>query len=437
MAIPKDQLEKLIEALIGVKNNKKASIYNQKDLHEIATDVGFSETDWQEYQAEIKNQITAGQTFLSHQNTEDAIRHLSQATRLNPYSLEAHAALAQAYKQQYMHTRSHTDRERAIVEARICLELDNRYTPAYQLISDLKRHANASSINKRPMALIAISIVVGLLVLFYILFFSKQNAPPTTEPINADEPAKTEEVVAVVEEKNNLGVPVVFPKHNHLVFEAQTSDLNDYSTSYSYRFEGYITPKDILVEELKIKIDLLDKTGKILVSDVKTPVYPSKITYRPNDLIPVSYLRYTQNTKAPKVHRVSISIVHMNHENAISNYEPSKPIPLTWATERPANYNVKIAQRKLSKTPASNNMEYQALILEAENTGNMSIKQLKVEIVWKKHNDETIVSKTAYFTSTSDPKIKRGHTRLFAGTYLIPEKAEKIKGYEIMVTNVE
>ena len=53
MALQKDQLEKLIATLIDLKNNKKNSVYNKKQLHEIAADIGFSENDWKEYQLEL------------------------------------------------------------------------------------------------------------------------------------------------------------------------------------------------------------------------------------------------------------------------------------------------------------------------------------------------------------------------------------------------
>jgi tetratricopeptide (TPR) repeat protein len=101
MAIPQDQLEKFLKTIIDTKNSKKATVFNQKELQDIAQEMGFTDNEWKEYQEEIQNQIKAGESFMKYGNTEDAIIHFEKATKLNPYSLEAHAALANAYRQEF------------------------------------------------------------------------------------------------------------------------------------------------------------------------------------------------------------------------------------------------------------------------------------------------------------------------------------------------
>jgi hypothetical protein len=51
---------------------------------------------------------------------------------------------------------------------------------------------------------------------------------------------------------------------------------------------------------------------------------------------------------------------------------------------RPANYNLVFRQRNLTKSSSRANSEYHRLTLAAENTGNLSISKLQVNIIWRK-----------------------------------------------------
>lgn len=434
MPLDQNQLEKFIETLMNMKDQRKSVVYNNNQLREIASDAGFSDSDWLEYQNEIQKQIDAGEAFLKHNNTEDAISHLSRATALNPYNLRANAGMAEAYKQQYLHTQQSQDKENAIRYARICLEIDSGYSPAYALISDLKRSKHPTSLNNKWL----IPVAIGLLIFLLILYFFISTSSPQKNNGQEDIPEKNIPVQTVEKTTETApGIPVIYPESPYLTFETQSSELNNYNTSYNYRLDAYIIPHGVVIDALKLKVELMGSNGKVLMTDEDTPVYKSSITYRPGDRIPLSYLKYENQASVPDLQTVKISIAQISKEQAVSFYESSPPIKTTWNPERPANFDVRFRLRKLSKTPAQNNQQYQALVIEAENTGNLSIKQLKIDIVWKNNYQETIIQKKAYITSSSAPTLKRGQNRLFAGTYLIPENPENIKDFEIIVQNIE
>jgi tetratricopeptide (TPR) repeat protein len=438
MAIPQDQLEKFLKTIIDTKNSKKATVFNQKELQDIAQEMGFTDNEWKEYQEEIQNQIKAGESFMKYGNTEDAIIHFEKATKLNPYSLEAHAALANAYRQEFLKTRRKADRIKAISEARVCLDLDSGYTPAYELISELKSDSDFASLMKRPITWLVLAIVVvGVAIAFMIMLQPEKNVASknSAELINEDSEEGNSKLNDVMDEQDP-GIEVLFSQNSNLDFELEFSKLSSYDDSFSYKLHAYIFPKGVTVSLLTLKVEALDEDGDVVFSEEKMPVRERSITYRPGDIIPFGFLKF-EKSKTPDIAKVKVSVVDMKSEEAVSEYEKSPELTTTWESGRPANYNLVFRQRNLTKSSSRANSEYHRLTLAAENTGNLSISKLQVNIIWRNQSDEVIISKNAYIATSSSPLIKRGQTRLFNGTYNVPARGEQIKGLEIKVMAVE
>lgn len=432
MAIPQNQLEKFIKTIIDTKNNKKADIFNKQELKNIAFEMGFTEDEWEEYQEEIKKEMNAGRAFMKYDNTEDAIKHFEKAAKLDPYSLEVHAELANTYVKQYIKTKRKEDREKAIAHARTCLDIESSYTTAYEIISQLKRQPYIKSRKQAIILFLFLIIASATIVIIYTL--SNKEEPTLAKAVEETQPETQEEVIV---DEPELGIPVVFPENQNLKFEIESSDLNAYQDSYSYKMEAYIIPKGVSIEALTINVEALDKNGKVLFNDTDKTVRKNTITYRPNDVIPFMFLNYEKQSKTPEIAKIRLSIIKLDTEEAAKAYEASPVIKHTWAGGRPANYDVEFRQRSITVTSTNTNNTYHKLTLEAKNTGNLSIKKLQVEIIWKNNMDEELERKTAYFTTTSNPKIKRGQTFMFQGTYSIPTSSENIKEYTIKVVSLE
>lgn len=433
MAVSKDQLEKFIQTVLEIKSSKRSVVHSPDDLKQIAFEMGFTEDDWQEYLREYQKHLTAGRSFLEHNNPGDAALHLEKAVTLHPYGLEANALLAETYKQQFLKTRKKSDKNKAIEQARNCLKIDNKHAAAYQLISELKQTRHRRSTN----TLIIISIVLVAIAAASVLFFFNK----TDEPIAVAE-VKTPVTDTIAEEISpeifgqSETVLVKNKKSEGMEYISELSEISDYSNSYSFKLLGYIKLKGIEVDALKLKIEVLDEDERIVFSSIKEPVKDYWPAFRSGDLIPVDYLEYVENQIAPSIKKVRISVQTVSKEPAAPQYESSRDVDYSWAYERPANFDIEIRERHKSLSRNYTDKVYYTLALEAENTGNTAIKTLQTEIEWIDYSGNIIESKTTYFTTSSKPKIKRGHTRVNSGTWLIPVAANNLKGYRIKITDL-
>jgi hypothetical protein len=433
MAISKDQLEKFIQTVLEIKNSKRSVIHDSKELKEIAFEMGFTEDDWQEYLKEYQKHLTAGRSFLEHKNPGDAEAHLQKAVTLNPYAMEANALLAETYKQKYLKSRRTSDKEKAIKQAKKCLQIDNRHSASYQLISELKRTGTKAS----TRLLLIIGVIVVLIIAFIAFFFTSSEEKPvlSQKEIIQDNTSQ----VAAETEASEPKIQVVFvnnDKTEGLNFIPDLSELSNYHNSYSYKLHGFIELEGIELEALKLKLEAIDSKGRILFSDYTEPVQSYYQAYRSGDLVPIHFLKYAKDETNPDIQSARISVQTIRKVPAAEQYEASKMIDYTWAYERPANYNLEIRERYKSLSGNYQDKVYYSLTLEAKNTGNTDMGTLQTEIEWYNKSGEIVESKSVYFTTSSYPKIRRGQTRIYSGTWLIPASADEIKGYQIKITDV-
>ena len=433
MSISKDQLEKFIETVLEIKNSKRSVIHDSKDLKEIAFEMGFTEEDWKDYLREYQKQLTAGRSFLEHKNPDDAASHLEKAISLNPYGLEANALLAETYKQKYLNTKNKAYKQKALDQARKCLQIDNKHAASYQLITELKQTGKQAS-NKQ---IIIVATIIFLIISAFVMFFTKSEKAPA--PSEADYGIVRQTPAPVETETPEPEIKTVFinnDKASGLTFISDLSELSNYNESYSYKLHGFIQPEGIELEALKLKLEALDSEGRILFTDYIEPVQSHYQAYRSGDLIPVYFLKYAEGETNPDINTIRLSVQTLRKEAAAEPYEASRAVDYIWAYERPPNYNVEIKERYKSLSGNYTDKVYCKLSLEAENTGNTAISTLQTEIEWCNKKDEIVESKTAYFTTSSYPKIRRGQMRIYSGTWLLPMPADDFKSYKIKITDV-
>ncbi len=437
MAISEDNLEKFIKTILDTQNVEKTKAYSQSELKKVAFEMGFTQEDWEQYLAAFDQHITRGKGFLNHGNWNDAIVEFENAHHLNPYNLIALYYLAFCHKQRYLVKKKRSDRERAIELAERCLQRDANHSPSYKLISDLKKKKRV------PGTIFWVILIIGFLVIL-VIFLSQRNQP---EKITEDSPTQTTNNentprgVTEIEEEAEPDVPVVFVKNQKsegLNFILSKSVVNDYNSSYSYNLLGYLKLDKIEVDELKMKVQVIGKQGKVLISDFIEPAQSYWPPYRSGDLIAVDYLEYVKDQKAPTIEKVKLSVQTIVKAEAPANYEPSPKANYQWGYDRPPNYNVEIRERLKTISGSFNNdrMNFQ-LVLEAENTGNTSINTLQIEIEWYDKHNELVLSKTAYFCTSSKPAIKRGQTRIYSGTWAVPISKNQFKNYKIVISNIK
>lgn len=432
MAIPKDQLEKFIQTILEIQNSKSSVVHNTKDLKNIAVEMGYTESDWQEYLAEFDKNLNAASTFLEHENIHDAILYAQKAVELNPYSIEANAILSEAYEAQFMKSRQKIFKQKAIAQANRCLQLDNSHTESYELISRLK------TIKSRQPQKILIAFVAGILVLGVasaMLFVTRNTNPPENFEYENQNHIQVENIIVQAPEIEVYFVKT--PETQGLEFDTDVSELKNYDNSYAYKLIGYLRLNGIEIRELKLKIDGTGSTGSTLFSKIIEPVRERQAVYRPGDLIPVYFLEYKNGKTNPDLRKIQVSVYGARTEPAAESYEESPEIKSGWAYSRPANMNFVFRERTRSINNSYKDACYYTLSIEAENTGNTTVGTLKVEIEWYDFAEKMILSKTAYICSSSSPEIKKSQTRIFTGTWAIPVNAEKIKEYRIKISSAK
>lgn len=449
MPVYNTQLEELIHTFLERKNAQKSQIKSEEDLKKIALDTGLSESDWDAFIAEFRKLKEQGKSFFQHKNPEDAVIKLQKALEMNPFDLEANAIISEAYLQKFMLGKQNSDRENALKYARKCLDIDSSHQGSYELITALKQNKGKAMKSQKSIIIFSLVAAVSALILFFVLFpqdekKTNNTAIAVSEETTVSESSSTDEARTVSEDAMNnseLGIPVSFEKSSKtkgMEFIADKSEISDYSNSYSYNLLGYLRLSGIELDVLKLKIDGINADGKTVFTGFANPAQDFRKPYYSGDLVPVQFMSYNKDSKAPPMKKVRITAQKVSKNKAPEKYEASKTIDYEWAYERPANYNFEIRERfKSVSTSFDKNKVYFELALEAENTGNTAVEVAQMEIEWYDKSGKKLESKTAYFTTSSSPKIKRGHTRVYSGTWSIPVSADKLGEYKVKIIRAE
>lgn len=431
MPISKDLLEKFIQTILEIQNSKNSVIHDTKDLKSIAVEMGYTENDWQEYIELFEKYLNSARAFLEHNNTNDAILNVEKAVELNPYSLEANALASQVYKYHFLKTRQKIFKQKAIAQANKCLHIDNSHSQSYELISFLK---NEKAGNPKKIIIAVAGAILVTAIASVMLFVTRTSNDVYTENSSQNEQYIEKSTLELPE------IPAIFVENDlseGIIFEKELAELKNYDNSYSFKLLAYLSLEGIEISQLKLKIDLISKSGKIISSEIIEPVRERQAVYRPGDLIPVYFLAYENGKTRPDIEKVQISVYTKRSQTAALKYESSPEIKSGWAYSRPANLNFVFRERTRSINNSYKEGCYYTLSIEAENTGNTAVGTLKVEIEWYDFSEKVIISKTAYISSSSAPEIKRGQTRIYNGTWAIPVNAENIKGYKILISGAK
>lgn len=439
-------LEKFIERILEIQNSQLHKRLGDKDLKIIAHDVGLSENEWQMIQKMFNDYLTRAKGFIDYKNYEDAIKELEQAITLNPSHAEALYLKALAHKKRWNQTHNSNDKQLAIKHADDCIQIEPANKKAIELISTLKKsqpvYIPQKSQKESGVIIVIVIVIIIVFVLFVagFIFFFMTSAPLEVKPLEQIE-AVTIESSSETNVDYMPEIPVVFAenvKSAGIIFDIESSEFKSYENSYSYNLKGYLIANQIELSKLKVKIELKDANGKVIISDNKTVLNYHGGSARSGDAIPFNYLKYVKNATLPVFSEVVVTVTYVDKQNAAASYEISKQKDFTWASERPQNYDIEIRQRISNVSTGFNDGVYNKLDLEVENIGNVAIHTLKLELQWFNTAGEMVSSKDCFITSSSNPKIKRGQTRVISATWEIKNTTkEGLDGYKIIVVSIE
>lgn len=427
------KLEKFISKILQIQNQQKNQILKVKDLKEIASEMGMSDEEWEQISETFNAHALRGKAFLEYKNWTDAIKEFEQAHTLNPYNTDILYGLALSHKNLWTETRKTNHKDAALRYAGNCINIEPSYNDAIKLISEIKKPTisnkyqraksqNSSAQAKKNNKLAIILIITGLIL--GILFFL------TLVKTGSDKEAYSDETVV---QENSTGetadsytpdmqVPAspkikVFLVENEqskgLKFKLHKVKVDDYDQSYNIAMKGYFALKGIEIDELKIKVDVLDKNNKVIHTEVERVIDESDQTVRSGDVVPIDFSEYAKQADMPEIKALRLSVNYITKEAGDFTYVESKKIPLQWEMEKPANFDLEVRERINTKSKQYNGGMYNKLVLEFKNTGNSTIKVLKIQAKWLDKKNTLAQTEEFYITIDSYSPIKRGQVRLY------------------------
>lgn len=141
-------LEKYIEKILQIQNSRFDKDLTDDELKHIASDMGMTETDWNEIEGIFKGHLTRAKGFINYQNWDDAIKEGEQAIILKPHQPDALYTLSYAYAKRWEKFKRPDDKEAAIKYANLCLHKDPSHNEATRLISILRMHKKTAQTQK-------------------------------------------------------------------------------------------------------------------------------------------------------------------------------------------------------------------------------------------------------------------------------------------------
>ena len=441
------KLEQFIAKILEIQNNNTKPL-KTNDLRDIALESGMTDSDWNVISETFNGHVIRGRGYIDYKNWDDAIKELEQALTLNPYHTDVLYGLALAHKNLGVQNNNAANKSASEKYAKACLNIDPNYKAAIQLISELKTapppqtsipknppktniHANQNT--SKTIILVVLVFVVAFIFLWFLLSRSSvdSNIPENVLPIVSENEQTMEQVsnptnVYLVKDNQSEGIN----------FIQEELKIDDYGTSYNVHLAAYLELKDVEIEQLKLKIDLVDESGVTLFTDIKEVVSASSAIYRSGDLITLDFSKYVQESPMPYFKEIRVSVNYIKKQAAAASYEKSPEIPVVWEMQKPTNYDIKIRERLNSVSDSYGKSVYNKIILEIENSGNTSINVLQLQIKWFNKKNEIVVTEEFYVCIDSYPNIRRGDVRIYERMFGIEIPYNQYNGYKVYVVNV-
>ena len=430
-----------------IRNQRPHRPLKPEEIRQIALDLGMTEDEWQQLQETAAAHRARGQGFLKHGTWDEAVAELSRAAALYPDHLDTMFLLAQAYRGRWLAEHAEVDRQQAVDLARRCLEVEPAHDPSLVMVGELEAEVEKQHRKIWTLAACGVAVVVMAAVLAVFLFARQQDRAPvqaeTPAPNSLPNKPPTVPETAPRELTPILGLPVRFisgDKSTGLDFRPEASDYNKYNAAYSYALRGDLTVRGIEVENLKLRIELEDESGTVVVTGFAEVLANYQPVARSGDIIPCWYTYFNKSTDFPNLKEAVVSVESIARRPAAPSYDPSPELDINWPNQ-PLNVDLKIRQRRANVTqgylfkPEDSGLR---LVLEVENTGRTTLKTVALLIKCFDQQDRLVAEAKKFVTISSYPRLKPGQTRVVGA--IVPLKNLKttdFKGYTLTVLEAE
>lgn len=449
------QDEKLLRAYIYKilelqHESRERNTLTEEELKRIAEDMGMSGEDWQYVLHTLEGHIKRGIGHNRYGNSDEAIEEFRQAITLNPHHIKALEGLGVAYYNRWVRDRNQEDYVQAEYYAKRCLEVEPEHEGSLRLLSELRKSKSVRKADgAQRMMLTAVSLVLvcilmaGSIVLFSVYDSTPVSRPGTEQTSSQKRNLSAGEIFEAVTDfkshEEELNVEFVSGKAGHdLDIQVESSLFRLYRGSFSFDLRAEVIPSDIEVSRLRLKVELFDRDGKIIISDFADVIRNYDPPARSGDVIPFRFLEYRKRP-ASNVSRAEVSVQMIEKRPSPAWYEASEPVEIEWHCRQPEGMNISVQQRtgSIIKSRLSNDV-FHKIVYEAENTGSKSIRHLELSILWENDKGETLETKKMFAVTAPEPKLKIGQKRIMGRTFRLPGMAEKnFKKCRVRVTGIE
>ncbi|MEM6299859.1 MAG: hypothetical protein AAF740_14310 [Bacteroidota bacterium] len=475
-------LEKYVQKVLEIQKERSKKRFSQSELREVAESLGLSEADWQAVEKSLADHKLRGEGFLKYKNWTDAIEEFRHCQAVMPSDLPSLHGLARAYAGRWNESGTPQDQQKALDLAKRYLEYQPNDDVMLQLISQIRKQRNSPT--KRPSGKRKITLPVAILSLFFcfivlgnLFYLNKKEErsdkeilpkvvePEEIEPENVEEvpPIETEkpevtpkedkvetapepEVVYETEDANtgfsssdeHRELPVTFKNRSttDFIFEKSTAEWKNYGESTSWMLNGTLMSPTKNTSSLYLIVRGLDKNDKEVYRESERLIEKNDDAARAGDLIRLISRDYQE--RIVDVRRFEVSIESIKQEVAPKSLAPSPKTPFSWEVSQPANINIEIRTRLERITTSFGDGGYYKNVLEVENTGNLTIKGLKLRFRWYvEGKSDPIEVKELYVVTSDDPPLRTGQTFVDGGTYALDEVKGKKVECRISVASVD
>ncbi|MNS61380.1 hypothetical protein D3C72_944090 [compost metagenome] len=426
-----DVLQAYLTRILALKDQQPAGL-SAGELEAIALELGLSEADLAAGQAEAERYFQRGAGFMRHQRWDDAITELSAAAALAPGRLAVLHALAEAHAARWRAGRDRGDRDRAEALARRCLDLAPDHEASFTLLNALDGQGPIGQVPGRPAALPLVLTLIGLGALVYAVAtfwtFQRETAlppgPPPAQPqLGQAKPDPLVEIpVTLVADAKGQGMRAT----------PRLSQLTNYATSSYYKQAIALTNTGQTEwQELVVQAEYLDAAGKVIDQEPIRALQAYQAGVRPGDVHLFNRLKAT----TPALASVRLRVTVRNELPVRAIKLAAKPLAVDWAIAAPPGVSLRVKERSGAVT-RSQFVEgaYLKPILEIENTGDVAVKTLKMELTAYDAAGKALKTNQRLAVSGDGMALAPGETRLDHWHEQVPANYHH---YELRVVEVE
>lgn len=404
-----DVLQAYLSRILALKDHQPTGL-TAAELEAIALELGLTAADLAAGQAEAERYFQRGQGFMRHARWDDAIHELSAAAALAPGHVAVLHALAEAHAARWRAGRDRADRDRAEALARRCLDLAPNHEASFTLLNALDGQGPIGQVPGRPAALpLAIAFVgLGALVYAVATFWTSQREPalpPGPPPVPAQlDQARPEPLVEIpvtlVADARSQGMRAT----------PRLSQLSNYAKSSYYKQAIALTNTGQTEwQELVVQAEYLDAAGKLIDQEPIRALQTYQAGVRPGDVHLFNRLKAT----TPALASVRLRVTVRNELPMRALKLVAKPLAVDWAIAAPPGVSLNVKERS-GAVSRSQFVEgaYLKPVLEIENTGDVAVKTLKMELTAYDAAGKALKANQRLALSGDGMALAPGETRL-------------------------